>query len=111
MATYQPYKLDLGPYQEGNKADIELEMDENFPMAGVEVTFQVRTVGDTKIIEKKSTEGDIAIDGQNIAIPLEPADTRRKPGKHNYEIDFIDSEGDPFATIYGVIEIRKEVNR
>ena len=111
MPTYEKYTLNLGPYQEGNLADIELDMDESFPMAAVSVTFQVRDSGDRLLIEKTSDDGDIVILDQNITIPLLPEDTAKRNGRHNYEIDFIDANGDPFATIGGTFTIAKEVNR
>lgn len=111
MATYEKCTLNLGPYQEGNLADIELEMDSSFPMTGVSVTFQVRDSSDRLLIDKSSSDGDITIAEQDITIPLLVTDTKRRSGKHNYEIDFIDINGNPFATIGGTFTIAKEVNR
>jgi hypothetical protein len=111
MPTYEKYTLNLGPYQEGNLADIELDMDESFPMAAVSVTFQVRDSGDRLLIEKTSDDGDIVITGQNIVIPLPASEMAKRNGTHNYEIDFINSDGDPFATIGGTFKIGKETNR
>lgn len=110
MATFEPYRLDIGPYQEGNKADWEIEMEANFPMSGTTVTFQARSTDNRLLISKRSADGGIAIDGRKITVLLDPADTVRKSGKHNYELDFINSDGDPFATIYGVMDIRKQIN-
>lgn len=111
MATYEKYVLNLGPYQEGNLADIELEMDDSFSMTNVSVTFQVRDSSEKLIIDKKSSDGDITISGQDITIPLLPEDTRRKSGKYNYEIDFLNDSDQPFATIGGTFIISKEVNK
>ncbi len=111
MATYQKYKLNLGPYHEGNLASIDLEMDPSFPMTGVAVTFQVRTTGDALLIEKKSSEMTITITGQNISIPLLPADTVGHAGNHEYEIDFLNVSSQPFATIGGTFLIDREINR
>lgn len=112
MSTYDKYNLNLGPYQEGNVADIDLDMDESFPMAGVSVTFEVRDPAGRLIIRKTSDTGDgIVITGQNILITLLSEDTRRRAGKYDYEIDFLNLAGDPFATIGGCFTISREVNQ
>jgi hypothetical protein len=111
MATYDKYTLNMGPYQEGNVADIELDMDASFPMTGVDVTFEVRDSGNRLVIRKTSSAGGgIVITGQNIVISIDAADTKRRSGKYNYEIDFINADGYPFATIGGTFTINKEVN-
>lgn len=111
MPTYEKYILNLGPYQEGNLSDIELDMDESFNMTDVDVTFQVRDSGDRLLIDKTSADDEIIITGQNIVIPLLASEMVKRNGKHNYEIDFVNSDGDPFATIGGTFTIGKEVNR
>lgn len=110
MATYEKYTLNLS-YQEGNLADIELEMDASFPMTDVVVTFQVRDASDRLLIDKSSADDEITIDGQDITIPLLVDDTKKRSGKHNYEIDFVNADGDAFATIGGTFTINKEVNK
>jgi hypothetical protein len=112
MSTYDKYILNLGNYQEGNVADIELDMDDNFPMDGVKVTFEVRDMAGRLVIQKRSNPGDgITITGQNILITLLSADTRRRAGKYDYEIDFLNLASDPFATIGGSFTISREVNQ
>lgn len=108
--TYEKCKLDLGPYQEGNLASIDLEMDETFPMEGVGVTLQVKDSEGTVIIEKSSYEDDITIAGQDITIPLLPGDTETLAGRHKYEIDFINASNQPFATIGGIFIVEPEIN-
>ena len=111
MATYEKYELALGPYQEGNLADIELEMDSLFPMTDVNVTMQVRDSAGNVIIAKSSYEQDeIDISGQDITITLLPEDTTGHPGLHDYEIDFLNDDDEPFATIGGKFYISPEVN-
>ena len=111
MATYEKYELALGPYQEGNLADIELEMDALFPMTDVNVTMQVRDSSGNVIIAKSSYEEDeIDITGQDITITLDPDDTKGHPGLHDYEIDFLNDEDEPFATIGGKFTVSPEVN-
>lgn len=112
MSTYNKYTLNLGPYQEGNIADIELDMDESFPMDGTGVTFEVRDPSGRLIIRKSSNPGEgIAINGRNVLIALLSADTRRRAGKYDYEIDFLNVASDPFATIGGTFTIGREVNQ
>lgn len=111
MATYDKYTLNLGPYQEGNLADIEIDMDDSFPMTGVDMTFEVRDAANKLIIRKTNDAGEgIVITDQNIVITIDAADTKRRSGKYNYEIDFLNGDGDPFATIGGTFTIAKEVN-
>jgi hypothetical protein len=111
MATYEKYILNLGPYQEGNLSDIEFQMDSSFDMTDVGVSFEVRNDNDRIIIRKTSDDGDIDISGQNITSPLNPEDTKRNSGVYKYEIDFINSSSQPFATIGGNFTISKEVNK
>jgi hypothetical protein len=111
MATYEKYKLNLGPYQEGNLSDIEFQMDSSFDMTAVDVSFEVRNDNERIIIRKTSEDGDITIAGQNFTIPLLPEDTKRNSGTYNYEIDFINSSSQPFATIGGSLTISKETNK
>jgi hypothetical protein len=112
MSSYDKYILNLGPYQEGNVADIELDMDEGFPMDGIRVTFEVRDPAGRLVIQKRSDFGEgIIINYRNILITLLSSDTRRRAGKYDYEIDFLNLEGDPFATIGGSFTISREVNQ
>ena len=111
MATYEKCILNLGPYHEGNLSDIEFQMDSSFDMTGVDVSFEVRNDHDRIIIRKTSDDGDIEIAGQNFTIPLSPEDTKRNSGTYNYEIDFINSSAQPFATIGGSFTISREVNK
>ena len=111
MSTYDKYTLNLGPYQEGNVADIELDMDASFPMTGIGVTFEVRDTGNRLIIRKTSETGEgITITDQNIVIAIAAEDTKKRSGKFLYEIDFLNGDGNPFATIGGTFTISKEVN-
>lgn len=111
MATYEKYILNLGPYQEGNVFDINLDMDAGFPMAGVGVTMEIRDISGRCIIRKTSDLGcGIGITDQNILINFTSEDTKRRDGKYDYEIDFIGVSG-PFATIGGTFTIAKEVNK
>lgn len=111
MPTYDKYTLNLGPYQEGNVADIELDMDVSFPMTGIDVTFEVRDTANKLIIRKTSeVGGGITITGQNIVITIDATDTKKRSGKYNYEIDFLNAGDDPFATIGGTFTVSREVN-
>lgn len=112
MATYEKYTLHLGPYQEGNIFDIELDMDAGFPMVGVGVTIEIRDTSGKCIIKKTSyTNGGITITDQNILIVFTPDNTRNRSGKYDYEIDFLNGLNQPFATIGGTFTISKEINK
>ena len=108
MATFEKYIHDF-TFQEGNESDIELIMDDSFSMIGVTCSLQVRNSRGKLLIEKGVD--DITIIGQEISIPISSEDTKRNSGKHNYEIDFINLAGKPFATVGGVFEIQEEINR
>lgn len=92
-------------------ADIELDMDATFPMTGIGMTFEVRDTANKLIIRKTSAAGGgITITDQNIVITIDAADTKKRSGKYSYEIDFVNADGDPFATIGGSFTISREVN-
>jgi len=111
MATYEKYILNLDYFQEGNLASIDLEMDSSFPMTNISVTMEARDSSGRLIIQKSSSEGTITISGQDITIPILPDDTKRRAGKYNYEIDFINDSSQPFATIGGVLTVNSETNK
>lgn len=111
MATYDKCKYDIPAYQEGNEADFEFELDENFPIDRVlDVTFQVKKPDGVSLLEKRFSAGTIEMTGRVVRIPFSPADTTGKVGSHLYEIDFINLEGNPFATIGGAFVVNRQVN-
>jgi hypothetical protein len=111
MATIEKYILNLDYFQEGNLGSIDLEMDSSFPMTNVAVTMEVRDSANRIIMQKSSSGGTISIDGQNITIPILPDDTKRRAGRYNYEIDFINESSQPFATIGGALIVNAETNK
>lgn len=111
MATYEKLIYDNPPYQEGNEADMELEMEAAFPAdLVVDITFQVRSGTGDILISKRLSLNTIALVNRIITIPFPPDDTKGKAGNHGYEIDFINQAGSPFITIGGKFPISKEVN-
>jgi hypothetical protein len=110
MACYEKYDLDLGPYQEGNVFTVDFEMATGFSMAGVTVTFELRDEDDNLICQKNAASG-VTISGQAICIDFAATDTKLYAGKHLYEVDFLDSNSDPFATIGGYFTIEPEINK
>lgn len=113
MSTYDKYIYNLLPYQEGNDADFEFDLSDNFPIAQVSnISFQARDAGGRLIMpEKLLSTGCITLNGLSVSIPFSAAEMKGKPGKHTYEIDFLNLAGDPFATIGGSFTINKEVNK
>lgn len=107
MAYFESGTQSLGPFQQGNLADVEVELDTNFPMTGVTVTFQVWTVGGLLIINKTSANQGIIVNGQYVRVPLEPA-VMNRIGKHQYEMNFLDVQQQSFATINGAFEIKNK---
>lgn len=111
MATYEKFIYDIPPYQEGNEADFEFELDANFPISQVQdITFQVRDIKMNELISLKRSTTGIALTGRVVSIKLLPADTTGRTGTHVYEIDFINANGNPFATIGGSFTINRQIN-
>jgi hypothetical protein len=108
--TYEKYIHNF-TFQEGNVAAIDFTMDTSFSMAGVAVSLQVRDTAGRLIIEKNSANNTITLTGQRVYITIDSADTKRRSGKHQYEIDFLNSFGKPYATIGGDFIINSEINR
>lgn len=125
MATYDKLVYNIPPYQEGNLEDFEFDIDVNFPIADVanitmevrEVTVQQLSTGIKKIIGelimpvKSLQAGSITLTNRTVNIPFEPSDTKGKAGVYEYEIDFVNAQGKPFATIGGRFTINPEVNK
>jgi len=115
MATYSKATYNIPAYQQGNVADFEFELDVNFPINSVsDISFQVRkSQGSTKELimpEKLKSTGGITLTGRVVLIPFTAAEMKVREGTFYYEIDFINSTGDPFATIGGTFTIEKETN-
>jgi hypothetical protein len=115
MATYDKCIYDIPPYQEGNLQDFEFDIDEDFPIADVdEITFQVRSQYDNSvIISRKMSDSvnPILLAGRTITVPILPADTLGYPGVHQYEIDLVNTNNQPFATIGGKFTINAEIDK
>lgn len=113
MATYDKLIYNIAPYQEGNEADLEFELDSNFPIANVgNVTFQARnTAGRLIMPEKDVASGEITLTGRVVYIPFTAAEMRNIAGVHKYEIDFINLQGKPFATIGGSFTVNAQINK
>lgn len=112
MATYDKLEYDIPAYQEGNLQDFEFDLDDAFPIADVnEITFQVRTVpGDAVVMAKKKSLNEITLTNRTVKVAFLPADTTGKSGRHVYELDFVNSTSQPFATIGGAFVVNKQVN-
>ncbi len=115
MATYDKYTYDIPPYQQGNVADFEFDLDSNFPLSSVsDISFQLRkSQGSTKeliIPEKLKSTGGITLVSRTVNIPFTAAEMKEHYGVFYYEIDFINLTGDPFITIGGTFTIEKETN-
>lgn len=110
--TYEKCRYDIPPYQEGNVCDFEFDVDENFPIDQVsDITLQVRDSKGYIVIEKKKlSEGTILLSDRTVHIDFLPADTLNRSGQHQYEIDFINLQNQPFATMGGSFTINKQVN-
>jgi len=109
--TYDKLNYNIPAYQEGNVQDFEFDMDENFPISDVsDITFQARNIKGELLISKKKSSNEITLNDRVVRIPFSPAETKGKVGSHVYEIDFLNLEGEPFATIGGAFIVNREVN-
>lgn len=113
MNTFETFKYNLTPFQEGNVGDfIDWDFAENFPLTMVsDVTLVVIGSFNKHIFTKKLSDGCIIITGQNLRVPLNVEDTKGKAGNIFYEFDFKNLNGDPFATIKGESAIECEINK
>jgi len=112
MATYEKLKYNLPDFHEGNEADFEFEFDTNFPVEQIgEISFQCRDLtGKAVMNEKLMSTGGITLSERLVSVLFLPADTKGKSGSYRYEIDIINSSGNPFATIGGSLKINAEIN-
>ena len=113
MSTYDKAIYNIPAYQEGNKADFEFDIDDNFPIENVnEISFQVRdSSGRLVLPEKLKSGGAITLINRSVSIPFTAEEMTGISGKYNYEIDFINSDGSPFATIGGTFTVNRQINR
>lgn len=109
MATYEPYKYNITRH-EGNLSDIEIEFT-NVDLTNNSISLEVRDNNNSLILRKTSEDGiTINPDNTSFVIQLLPEDTKEKSGVHRYEIDIMNSFGQPYITIYGVFTITPEIN-
>jgi hypothetical protein len=120
MATYDKLIKDLDPFQEGNDADIEIELDSNFPIDDVsDITFQAKKADGTIVMQDVKNGGTITLtddfndEGDPIKllrVPIPASSTIGKIGESAYEIDVKNIAGNPFITIGGKFIISKQIN-
>lgn len=112
MATYDKCIYNLPAYQEGNEADFEFDLEDNFPLEDVsDISFQVRN-GKGRLImpEKTLLTNTLTLTARTVRIPFSASEMKGNADKHTYEIDFLNHEGHPFATIGGAFPINAEIN-
>lgn len=113
MASYKKYKHNILNVPEGNVFEYSFEIDSsNFDIADVaEVSFQARTSSGTLLFaEKLRSTGDIEIVDFTVTVGVTASEMRGISGLHEYGLDFINSDGDPFATIQGKFYVDAEIN-
>lgn len=111
MATYKKLIVVLEPFQEGNRADIGVEVDvTKLSLTGLAASCELREKTGKLLWRKKTADSTMTIAGQLVTIPLAPADTKGKPGVHNFEIDFLNAQNEPFATIGATLTIEAQIN-
>ena len=111
MATYNKCVYNIPAYQEGSLSDFEFDLDVNFPLANVsDITFQARDFKGEAFISRKKSSNEISLVDRTVKIIFKPIDTKGHAGNNLYEIDFIDLQGNPFATIGGAFVISQQIN-
>lgn len=111
MATYDKLTLNIPPFQEGNIADFEINVTVPASLAGCGASMEVRTRAGTLLFRKKTSAGTLTIAGQKISGSLDTTDTLNRAGVHNYELDILNAQGKPFATIGGTFTITAQINK
>ncbi len=113
MATYDKLIYNLPAYQEGNEADFEFDLDENFPIEQLsDISFQARNSrGHLIMPEKTLATNTITLSERTVRVPFSAEEMKGKSGTHQYEIDFLNLMGKPFATIGGIFPVNAEINR
>ena len=77
--------------QEGDVADVTITVPSVLDMTNRTPRFQVRDAAGKRLIDK--TVPDVVVTEQVIFVPLLPADTAGKPGKHRWELEVTDTNG------------------
>jgi len=109
--TYDKLIFNIPPYQQGNRADFEFTVDVNFPIETVsDISFVVVDINRRKLMTKTLINGDILLTDRTVHIDFTSTEMKAKSGQFIYEIDFIDLESQPFATIGGKFIIESEYN-
>jgi hypothetical protein len=106
MSTHLPAKLNFERH-EGDAADLELYVSEEFPLEEVAVLFQVRNSMDDLLVGKYLDHG-ISINSNKITVIFDPDDFRGYPGKHAWELK-ISAGQRPQSLVGGVIFITKQI--
>lgn len=86
MATFLIKREITITRQEGDTADVVIVVPEVINMANYDARFSVKDSNGRTVFDKKSENAELTISGQTITIPLLIADTKRKAGKHRWEL-------------------------
>ena len=108
MATYLIKREITITRQEGDTADVVIVVPEVINMENYNARFAVKdNIGKT-VFEKKSENSEMTITGQTITIPLLVADTKKKAGKHRWELQ-ITNENEVITIGRGFFVIVNEI--
>ena len=108
MATYLIKREITITRQEGDTADVVIVVPEVINMENYNARFAVKdNIGKT-VFEKNSENSEMTITGQTITIPLLVADTKKKAGKHRWELQ-ISNETEVITIGRGVFVIVNEL--
>lgn len=104
MATYLIKREFELVRQEGDYADVSFVVPDVLELIeGSTAKFQVLASTGRVIINK-----DVTVNGQNISVVLEPADTKGKPGRHRWELQ-VTIDNKPYTIGRGNFEIKPEI--
>lgn len=107
------FKYNHEPYSGGTKGDWGFTLSSNFPVNDIaEISMQVREkTGRAVFKEMLMTTGEIHLSGYDVSMNFSASQLKGKPGEHNYGLDFIGADGEPFAAISGKFPILDEINQ
>lgn len=86
MPTYLIKKEKPITRQEGDTAEVVVVVPDVIDMGSYEVQFKVTDSSRRAVFSKSSGAGTITVSGQTVTIPIAADDTKRKPGKHSWEM-------------------------
>ena len=108
MATFLIKREITITRQEGDTADVVIVVPDVINMTNYQARFSAKDSNGRTVFDKKSENAELTISGQTITVPLLIADTKRKAGKHRWELQ-ITNENEVITIGRGVFVIVNEL--